>query len=107
MSNGDSKPKVVISGPRNLGGPFSVYPQKKLVIGTNRPSGGDLAGPDSYLGIWSYEKSGDNPPLWRIAGPNGVLQMPRGTTIDVKNKSIIMSDKRLNSVMTFYFPEMF
>jgi hypothetical protein len=106
-ANGDSKPTVVITGPRSLGGPFSVYPQKKLIIATNRPTGDDLAGPDSYLGIWSYEKSGDNAPLWRIAGPNGVLQMPRGTTIDVKNKSIIMSDKRLNSVMTFYFPEMF
>jgi hypothetical protein len=33
--------------------------------------------------------------------------MPRGVTLDVKNKSIIMSDKRLNSVLTFHFPDMF
>ncbi|HWP84697.1 MAG TPA: hypothetical protein VNN17_05875 [Terriglobia bacterium] len=107
MSSGDTKPKLSLSGPRSLGGPFSVYPPKKLIIATNRPTGEHLSGPDSYLGIWSYEKGGDNPPLWRIAGPNGILEMPRGTTLDVKNKSIIMSDKRLNSVLTFYFPEMF
>jgi hypothetical protein len=106
-ASGNAKPKVVISGPRSLGGPFSIYPPKKLIIATNRPTGDDLAGPDSSMGIWSYEKIGDNPPLWRIGGPNGILQMPRGTTLDVKNKSIIMSDKRLNSVLTFYFPEMF
>jgi hypothetical protein len=106
-ANGDVKPKLSLSGPRSLGGPFSVYPPKKLIIATNRPTGEHLSGPDSYLGIWSYEKGGDNPPLWRIGGPNGVLEMPRGTTLDVKNKSIIMSDKRLNSVLTFSFPDMF
>ena len=106
-SNGDVKPKLTVSGPRSLGGPSSVFPQKKLIIATNRPTGGELSGPDSYLGIWSYEKDGDHPPLWRIGGPNGVLEMPRGTTLDVKNKSIIMSDKRLNSVLTFSFPDMF
>jgi len=106
-ANGNVKPKMVISGPRSLGGPFTVYPPKKLIIASNRPTGGELSGPDSYLGIWSYEKDGDHPPLWRIGGPNGVLEMPRGVALDVKNKSIIMSDKRLNSVLTFSFPDMF
>lgn len=106
-ASGDVAPKITISGPRSLGGPFSVYPPKKLIIATNRPTGEALSGPESYLGIWSYEKSGDHPPLWRIGGPNGILQMPRGTALDVKNKSIIMSDKRLNSVLTFSFPDMF
>ena len=106
-ASGDVKPKMTIGGPRSLGGPFSIYPPKKLIIATNRPTGGELSGPDSYLGIWSYEKDGATAPLWRIGGPNGVLEMPRGTTLDVKNKSIIMSDKRLNSVLTFSFPDMF
>ena len=30
-----------------------------------------------------------------------------GVTLDPKNKSLIVSDKRLNAVMTFYFPELF
>jgi hypothetical protein len=98
---------MIVGGPRSLGGPFAVYAKKKLILGTNRPTGEALEGPESYLGIWSYEKGGNNPPLWTVGGPNGVFQMPRGVAIDEKNKSIIASDKRLNSVMTFYFPEMF
>ncbi len=90
-----------------MGGPFAIYPPKKLIFATNRPLGEALAGDDSYLGVWSYEKSSDGPPLWTIGGPNGILQMPRGVTLDVKNKSIIASDKRLNSVLTFRVPELF
>jgi hypothetical protein len=33
--------------------------------------------------------------------------MPRGVALDVKNKSIIASDKHLNSVLTFRIPELF
>jgi len=105
--NGNVKPKMTIRGPRAMGGPFAIYPPKKLILATNRPGGEVLAGDDSYLGAWSYEKSSDGAPLWTIGGPHGVLQMPRGVTLDVKNKSIIASDKRLNSVLTFHLPEMF
>jgi DNA-binding beta-propeller fold protein YncE len=104
--NGNVKPKMVVGGPRSLGGPFTIYPAKKLIIATDRVAG-EMASDDSYLGIWSYDRDGDNPPLWKIGGPHGVFQMPRGVALDVKNKSIIVSDKRLNSVMTFSFPDMF
>jgi len=106
-ASGNTKPKLVVSGPRSLGGPFTIYPPKKLILATNRPVGEALSGTVSYLGIWSYERDGDHPPLWRIGGPNGIFEMPRGVTLDVKNKSIIASDKRLNSVLTFHFPDMF
>ncbi len=106
-ANGNVKPKMTLRGPRSMGGPFAIYPPKKLIFATNRPLGEALAGDDSYLGVWSYEKSSDGPPLWTIGGPNGILQMPRGVTLDVKNKSIIASDKRLNSVLTFRVPELF
>ncbi len=106
-ASGNVKPKMTIRGPRAMGGPFVIYPPKKLILATNRPTGEELAGDDSYLGAWSYEKSSDGPQLWTIGGPKGVLQMPRGVTLDVKNKSIIASDKRLNSVLTFYLPEIF
>ena len=105
--NGNVKPAMVVGGPRNMGGPFTVYPPKKLIIATDRAGGGELASDEAYLGIWSYERGGDNPPLWRIGGPRGVFQMPRGVALDPKNKSIIASDKRLNSVLTFSFPDMF
>jgi hypothetical protein len=106
-ANGNVKPKMTIRGPRAMGGPFAIYPPKKLILATNRPADESLAGDDSYLGVWSYEKSSDGEPLWVIGGPKGIFQMPRGVTLDVKNKSIIASDKRLNSVLTFRVPELF
>jgi hypothetical protein len=33
--------------------------------------------------------------------------MVRGVDLDPKNKSVIVTDKRLNAVLTFSFPEMF
>jgi hypothetical protein len=39
--------------------------------------------------------------------PHGILQMPRGIALDVKNKNMLVSHKRLNAVLTFHFPEIF
>jgi DNA-binding beta-propeller fold protein YncE len=107
LAAGNVKPKIIIQGPRAMGGPFAVYPARKLIFATNRPVDEALAGDDSYLGVWSYEKSSNGPALWTIGGPKGIFQMPRGVALDVKNKSIIASDKRLNSVLTFRVPEVF
>lgn len=107
LANGRVEPKMTVQGPNSMGGPFAIYPEKKLIFATNRPIGEALSGPVSYLGVWSYEQSNDGPPLWTIGGPNGILEMPRGVALDVKNSSIIVSDKRLNSVLTFRVPELF
>ena len=106
-ASGDAKPLMNIKGPRSLGGPFAINPQKKLIFATNRPVGEALAGDVSFLGVWSYEKSSDSGPIYTIGGPKGVFQMPRGVVLDVKNKSIIASDKRYNSILTFRVPELF
>ena len=106
-ANGNVKPKMSIKGPHAEDGPFAIYPPKKLILGTNRPDDDSLSSGVSYLGVWSYEKSSEGPPLWTIGGPKGIFQMPRGVALDVKNKSIIASDKRLNSVLTFRVPELF
>src|SRR5437667_7755657 len=99
---------MIIYGQRVMCGPLAVYPPYNLILATLRPSDESLAGDDSYLGVWSYaNNSSDGKPLWTIGGPKGIFQMPRGVTLDVKNKSIIASDKRLNSVLTFRVPEMF
>ena len=107
---GNAKPKAAIGGPksgfRNLGGPFTVYPPKGWIIASDRGDG-ELVSDIAYVGIWSVEDNGDVPPRWRIGGPNGVLKMPRGIALDPKNKNVLISDKRLNAVMTFYFPEFF
>lgn len=36
-----------------------------------------------------------------------MLRQPRGLTLDPKNKTVIVSDKYLNGVLTYSFPELF
>jgi DNA-binding beta-propeller fold protein YncE len=106
------------------GGPLSgfqspnkmmVYsPTRKLVISTT-PRGGGVRGdtdalgaemvPTAYVAVFSQDDSGDVAPQWTIA--KGYLYTPRGLTLDAKHKTVILSDKYLNSVMTFSLPEMF
>ena len=35
------------------------------------------------------------------------MKKPRGVAFDPKHKEVIVSDMRLNAVLTFYFPEIF
>jgi hypothetical protein len=107
---GNAKPLRIIGGKKSmfsrLGGPIAVYSPKGWILATVRGPGA-LASEEAFLGIWSVEDDGDVPPRWTVGGPHGVFRMPRGIALDVKNKSIIASDKRLNAVLTFQFPEMF
>ena len=112
--NGNVKPRAVISGPRtglwSGGGRMQVYPPRGLIFITVTMRGDGVesrASDRSYLGVWSVEDQGDVPPRWTIGGPNGMLQQPRGVALDPKNKSLIVSDKYLNAVLTYYFPEVF
>ena len=109
-AEGNAKPLRIIGGKNSmfsrLGGPIAVYSPKGWILATVRGPGA-LASDEAFLGIWSVNDDGDVPPRWTVGGPKGVFRMPRGIALDVKNKSIIASDKRLNAVLTFAFPEMF
>jgi len=35
------------------------------------------------------------------------MKKPRGVALDAKHREVIVSDMRLNAVLTFYFPEIF
>ena len=61
--------------------------------------------PTAYVAVFDQDDSGDVAPLWTVA--KGHLYMPRGLTIDPKRKTVIVSDKFKNSVMTFSLPEMY
>ena len=107
---GNVKPKAVIGGPksglRSVSGPFVIYSPKGWIIAGDSGDG-EMASDLSYVGVWSIEEDGDVPPRWRIGGPKGVLQMPRGVTINPKHQEVLVSDKRQNAVLTFHFPEIF
>jgi len=111
--SGNAQPKAVIGGPEShlyaFGGPFAVYPPKGEIIVSVRGTGpnADMSSDEAYVGVWSIDDHGDVPPRFTIGGPKGVLRMPRGIALDVKNKNMLVSDKRLNAVLTFHFAEMF
>jgi hypothetical protein len=111
--SGNAKPKAVIGGPKShlnaFGGPIAVYPPKREVIVSVRGTGpyAELSSEEAHVGVWSIDDNGDVPPKWTIGGPNGVLRMPRGIALDVAHGNMMVSDKRLNAVLTFHFPELF
>ncbi|MBI2815409.1 MAG: hypothetical protein HYX72_00570 [Acidobacteria bacterium] len=108
---GDAKPKAIITGPKTgLIGTrqLSMYPQGGYVVVSQITSGVDPEPQGTFVGIWSINDKGDVPPRWRIDGkPSNIMKKPRGVVINPKHKEIIVSDMRLNAVLTFYLPEMF
>jgi hypothetical protein len=110
-AQGRARPLRVIGGPKSmvsdLGGPFAISPTGKIVASMNGNLGEELATSESFVGIWDIQANGDVPPEYTIGGPNGILQMVRGVTLNPKHKEIIVTDKRMNAVLTFSLPEIF
>ena len=107
---GNVKPRAVIRGPRTgLNGTFGIrmVPAKGYILVANCGPSWSLDYDPSFVGIWSIRDNGDVPPRWTIGGPFGMLKQPRGIDIDPKNKTILISDKRMNAVLTYSLPEIF
>lgn len=109
---GKVKPRWVIGGPKaNLNSMFKmvVYPPRGeiIVVVPGPGSGVEMETETAYVGVWNIDDKGDVPPRWTIGGPHGSLRKPRGVDLDPKNKTVIVSDKFLNAVLSFSFPEIF
>lgn len=108
--DGNAKPRGVIRGPRTgINGTFGIqtYAPKGWILLANSGPDYSFAYDASFVGVWSFRDNGDVPPRWTIGGPFQMLQQPRGIDVDVANKTILISDKRLNAVLTYSFPEIF
>ena len=112
-AQGNAKPRGVIYGPS---GHILTYPEKGLLIAVtsvprheSSPSLRDenLANNRGYVGVWSIHDRGLVPARWMIGGPDGLLLQIRGVALDPKNGTVMISDKRLNSLLTYSFPEIF
>jgi hypothetical protein len=109
--NGNVKPRGVIRGPKSgiiRINQVQVYPKRKLIIAA-MPGMIDQMEPDNaYLGVWSIDDNGDAPPRYKMpTGPRTTLKKPFGVVLNEKNKEVIISDMRLNGVLTFSVPEIF
>ncbi len=101
--NGNVKPRAVISGPKagGIGGRLAVYPPLGRIVvvsGSGREEG-------HVIRVWSIHDNGDVPPLLRFEVDT--LHSLRGLALDPKNKSVIVTDKNLNAVLTYSVPEIF
>ncbi len=109
--SGNVKPRGLIMGPRTGIGNLQqlrVYSPKGWIVA---PQTGDSYGilePEGvFIGVWSINDDGDVPPRWKLGGPGSVMKKSRGIALNPKNKELIIADMRLNSVLTYYFPEIF
>jgi hypothetical protein len=110
-ANGETKPLRVIRGP-NTGihgiRQMQIQPTGGWIIISQITDGGIPEPEGTFVGVWSINDNGDVPPRWKIEGKaSNVMKKPRGVTLNPKHKELIVSDMRLNSVLTFYFPEIF
>jgi hypothetical protein len=108
--SGNAKPRV-IRGPKSgiiRINQLQVYPPRKLIVAT-MPEQIDQMEPDhSFLGIWSYDDNGDVAPKWEIpVSPRTTHKKSFGVVLNPKNKEVVISDMRLNGVLTFSVPEIF
>ena len=109
--SGNVKPRAIIRGPKSgiiRINQMAVYPPKKLIVAA-MPGLVDMMEPtNAFLGVWTYDDNGDVPPKWMIPiGPKTTLKKPFGVVLNPKNKELIISDMRLNGVLTFSVPEIF
>jgi hypothetical protein len=113
-ASGNAKPKQVIAGPSTMltstGGPFTIHaPSGRILVPIRGAQNTEaMLAPDSFVGIWNITDNGDVPPQWILGGPRtGNFEMIRGIAVNAADKEVIVTDKRLNAVMTFSMPEIF
>ncbi|HEX9366301.1 MAG TPA: hypothetical protein VF921_06730 [Vicinamibacterales bacterium] len=93
---GNARPVRVITGIGAMQN-IAVFPESGLIFGVGQ----------AYVGVWRIDDDGKVAPRYTIGGPNGKLVDPRGVTVDARNKTVIISDKYLNAVLTYSVPQLF
>jgi hypothetical protein len=94
-ANGNVKPLRVITGDGAGSGRLAAAHNGLIFAGAR---GG-------AVGVWSVNDSGPAPARFKIG--QGVLIEMRALAVDAKNKSVIITDKELNAVLTYQVPEVF
>src|SRR5437667_11154230 len=105
--NGNVKPLRVINSPMADGATLmTTYPPRGWILAAVKRGGRNSAA-GNYVGVWSINDNGPVPPRWTIGGPNGQLRDSRGIAVDPKHKTVMVSDKYVNGVLTYEIPEIF
>lgn len=98
--NGNVKPVRAISGPK-----AGISSLTQLQIAAEK--GWIVMTGSGMVGIWSVWDDGNVSPRWKLDGPKSTLIRPRGVALNPRGKELIVTDMRLNAVLTYSFPEIF
>lgn len=107
--SGNVKPRAEIAGDNTRIvriNQIQVYPPNGWIVAT-QPGGRGVEPEGVFVGVWSIDDDGNIPARWIIGGPKSTLKKPRGVALNPRNQELIVADMRLNSVLTYYFPELF
>ncbi len=108
--NGNVQPRGIIRGPAteiSIVEQIQVYPPRGWIIIPQSTDWAAATPEGAFIGVWSIRDHGDIPARWKIGGPQSTIERPRGVALNPRTKEIIVADMRLNSVLTYYFPEIF
>jgi len=110
-ASGKVKPLRIIRGPKTgiqAIRQMQVNPKTGWIVIAQITSGGIPEPEGTFVGVYSIYDDGDVPPRWKIEGkPSNIMKKPRGVALNPNHKELIVSDMRLNAVLTFSFPEIF
>lgn len=107
-AEGYAKPKATIAGPNSKARgarAIKLYPPTGAIVANINAAGGEDATEGAFTGVWNINDNGDVPPRWMIG--RGTLRQIRGLAINAKEKTVMISDKYLNGVLTYSVPEVF
>jgi hypothetical protein len=110
MANGDVAPLRIIRGPQtqiDRINQMAIFPEGKLVFAAMPGVQGLVEPPRVFIGAWSLDDNGDVAPKYAISGEATTMKKSFSVALDSLHKDVIVSDMRLNGVMTFNVPEMF
>lgn len=111
LADGEVNPIRFIRGPKTglyATRQLAVYSKGGWIVASQISDGGTAIPLDTFLGVWSIYDNGDVAPKWKIDGKaSNIMVKPRGVTLNPNHKEVLISDMRLNAVLTFSFPEIF
>jgi len=109
VANGNMTPKAVIKGPRSGigGGGLQVTPAGWIITGAADDTRSTNNGLTNSIGVWKITDNGDVPPRYRIPVQKITGAGFSGLGFDAMHKEIILPSGATNTIITFYFPEIF
>jgi DNA-binding beta-propeller fold protein YncE len=117
-ADSDTAPKAVIAGPKtDLIEPngLTVDPVgRRIFVASTESTEGWAAALErgqeqrpGFIGVWSYEHTGDVAPLAVLRGPNSTLIRPRGVAVDPRYRELYVVDMVQTALLTFALPDLF